>query len=320
MSEISRDRSLDTWAPPVSIQRQNVKSPLWRSEDRVELKTADQFSPEELVEAYNQTRVDYIVPMPMNVSRLLEYIDLYDIDTSASWVALRKNVICGLAMLGIRKKRAWITRVGVLPTGRRRGTGRALIDKLINSASERGLDTIWLEVIKNNTPAEQLFLTSGFRQTRELIVARRPPKLVLESPNGENQGLKACYVSEVGRSNVTSLLNKRKSRPNWLVERESFDKLNNLQALYVECNKGSQGWVAYEASDMQLKHVVVEILSGEPSEVAAVILKELHRRFPRQDAIIENLPANDPTWKGFNTIGYFDVFRRIEMVRNGLCI
>jgi len=320
MSEISRDRSLDTWAQPVSVQRQNIKSPIWRSNGRIELKTADQFSPEQLVEAYNQTRVDYIVPMPMNVSRLLEYIDLYDIDTSASWVALQKKTICGLAMLGIRKKRAWITRVGVLPAGRRQGTGRSLIDNLINSASERGLDTIWLEVIKSNTPAEQLFLTSGFRQTRELIVARRPPKLETESPNGEDKGFNACHVTQLSRSDATYLLEKRKNRPNWLVESESFNKLTNLEALYVECENGSQGWVAYEASDLQLKHVVVEILAGDASKVAGAILKALHKRFPHQDSIMENLPANDPTWEGFNATGYFDVFRRIEMVKNGLCV
>jgi ribosomal protein S18 acetylase RimI-like enzyme len=320
MSEISRDRSLDTWAQPVRVQPQNTSSPLWRSNGRLELKTADQFSPEQLVEAYNQTRVDYIVPMPMNVSRLLEYIELYDVDISASWVALRKKVICGLGMLGIRKKRAWITRVGVLPTGRRQGTGRALIDSLINSASERGLDTIWLEVIKSNTPAEQLFLTSGFRQTRELIVARRPPKIATESPNGENKGIDVCHVTELGPSAAACLLENRNSRPNWLVESESFDKLANLQALYVECKNGGQGWVAFEASDLQLKHVVVETLAGDPADVSRSILEALHKRFPHQDAVMENLPANDPTWQGFNATGYFDVFRRIEMIRNGCSV
>ncbi len=320
MSEISHDRSLDTWAQPARVQRQNIKSPLWRSNGLIELKTADQFSPAQLVEAYNQTRVDYIVPMPMNVSRLLQYIDLYDVDLSASWVALRKKAIYGLGMLGIRNKRAWITRVGVLPIGRRQGTGRALIDNLINSASERGLDTIWLEVIKSNTPAEQLFLTSGFRQTRELIVARRPPRLPTESPNGQHKVVNARHVTELGRSAATCLLENRNSRPNWLVECESFDKLTNLQALYVDCENGGQGWVVFEASDLQLKHVVVEILAGKPAEVAGGILKALHKRFPHQDAIMENLPANDPTWEGFSTVGYFDVFRRIEMVKNGLCV
>ena len=35
---------------------------------------ASSFSIEQLVAAYNQTRVDYLVPMPMNAARLAEYI------------------------------------------------------------------------------------------------------------------------------------------------------------------------------------------------------------------------------------------------------
>ena len=40
----------------------------------VHLLSAIQFTYDELVGAYNQTRVDYIVPMPMNAARLREYL------------------------------------------------------------------------------------------------------------------------------------------------------------------------------------------------------------------------------------------------------
>ena len=48
----------------------------------------NQFSVEELTEAYNQTRVDYMVPMPMNATRLREYIHVYDVDLAQSLVAV----------------------------------------------------------------------------------------------------------------------------------------------------------------------------------------------------------------------------------------
>ena len=41
-----------------------------------------------LAEIYNQGRVDYIVPMPMNARRLEEYVRAYDVDLAASLVAV----------------------------------------------------------------------------------------------------------------------------------------------------------------------------------------------------------------------------------------
>jgi hypothetical protein len=83
----------------------------------MKLVPADNFDLEQLTKAYNQTRVDYIVPMPMNEARLRDYINCYDVDLSASWVAVEGSVMLGLGMLGVRRGRGWITRVGVLPSG-----------------------------------------------------------------------------------------------------------------------------------------------------------------------------------------------------------
>ena len=49
---------------------------------------ASHYTFEQLTEAYNQTRVDYLVPMPMNVARLREYAHAYDVDLDGSCVAV----------------------------------------------------------------------------------------------------------------------------------------------------------------------------------------------------------------------------------------
>lgn len=53
---------------------------------------------------------------------------------------------------------------------------------------------------------------------------------------------------------------------------------------------------------------------GDPTEVTEAILTVLHQRHKRQDAIAENL-CEDEKWLGFQKVGYFDSFRRIEMKR-----
>jgi hypothetical protein len=62
-------------------------------ETTVDLIPARAFSYEELTEAYNNTRVDYLVPMPMNAARLREYVETYDVDMDSSVVAVDGNEI-----------------------------------------------------------------------------------------------------------------------------------------------------------------------------------------------------------------------------------
>ena len=151
----------------------------------VELISAEQFTLQELTELYNQTRVDYLVPMPMNANRLKEYIQDFDIALSQSCVAQASNgQTLGLSMLGVRPHQAWITRLGVLPATRRSGLGSALMDCMIENAMAVGVDTIQLEVIKNNRPAYQLFSCKKFRETGEYLVMRRAPHPASEPLRG----------------------------------------------------------------------------------------------------------------------------------------
>lgn len=271
---------------------------------------ASKFTYEELTDAYNETRVDYLVPMPMNVARLMEYCRVYDVSLDHSCVAVEEETVLGLGMLGVRQGRGWITRLGVLPAGRRKGTGTALMTGLVDAAERDNLDTIWLEVIKGNEPAHQLFHKFGFTETRELIVARRAPKTVLD----ESIFDKIKRITTLNHEDAIILLAHREERPNWLNETESQQNVRNLSALLVELKNGGRGWVTYHAGLLQLTRLIVEVTVGNPTEVAEAVLTVLHQRHKRQDAIAENL-CEDEKWLGFQKVGYFDSFRRIEMKR-----
>ncbi|MBK8901615.1 MAG: GNAT family N-acetyltransferase [Anaerolineaceae bacterium] len=271
---------------------------------------ASSFTFEQLTEAYNETRVDYLVPMPMNVARLMEYCRVYDVALESSCVAVEEDVVQGLGMLGVRQDRAWITRLGVLPVGRRKGTGSALMAGLVAAAQNRAAKTVWLEVIKGNEPAHNLFRKFGFHETRELIVARRAPKTEF------NQAVfdQVKQITTLNHEDAIILLSHREERPNWLNETESLQNVRNLSALLVELKNGGRGWVTYHAGLLQLTRLVVEITVGDPTEVTEAILTVLHQRHKRQDSIAENL-CEDAKWLGFQKAGYFDSFRRIEMKR-----
>ncbi len=72
----------------------------------IKLTPASQFTYEQLAAIYNQTRVDYMVPMPMNAARLADYVSTYDVDLNHSMVAVTQSgEMLGVAMLGVREGR-----------------------------------------------------------------------------------------------------------------------------------------------------------------------------------------------------------------------
>ena len=279
----------------------------------MELIPASEFTFEEITHAYNQTRVDYVVPMPMNVARLKEYSRVYDVDLHSSCLVVdpeNENLIYGLGMLGLRGNRSWITRLGVLPYGRRLGVGQRIMDGLFASAHRNKCKYTWLEVIKNNEPAYRMFLKYGFVETRELIIGRRPPNINFN----EKLLAEVRQVTTLNHEDAIILLSHRKETPNWLNQTETFQNVRNLSALLVELRNGGRGWVTYHADMLQLTRIIIEVTAGDPTEVAEAILNVLHQRHKRQDAIIENI-FDEQIWAGCQNFGYFESFRRIEMVK-----
>ena len=274
---------------------------------------ASQFSIEELTDGYNQTRVDYIIPMPMTAARLQEYIDCYDIDLTASYVALDtpSRAMLGLGMLGVREGRSWITRLGVLPASRGRGVGQIIMERLVLESNRRQFPHIWLEVIKGNTPAHTLFQKMGFVETRELIVARRAPAPLA----GMNELAKQAVREELTAEGIQIKLVGRANRANWLNENETYTHVPHLKGLAMRWADGSAGWVVYEDARLQMKRITLGVEAGDVVQVGTAVLHQLHQLNPIKDAIFENIGEHDPLWPAYQAVGYFDSFRRVEMLK-----
>jgi ribosomal protein S18 acetylase RimI-like enzyme len=262
----------------------------------------------ELADIYNQARVDYIVPMPMNAKRMEDYVRTYDIDLNLSLVAIDRedehpNGIC---MFGVRADRGWITRLGVIPERRRRKTGEFLMRQLIDVARQRQMRLIQLEVIKGNEPAYQLFQKLGFVDTRELLIIRRPPgKLKPEQLPPDN-----LLVSPV--EDVAGVLADRDGEPSWVEETQSLLNAGNIQGFKITMAEGDSSWLIFQKATFQLTHFVFAPQSSP--ELLRALLGKVHQDFPLVDTKIENIPANDMAWGIYQEMGYVESFRRVEMV------
>lgn len=277
----------------------------------IKLIPASRFTIDELTGIYNQTRVDYMVPMPMNAARLAEYVKSYDVDLDRSMVASDDGELRGVAMLGVREDRTWITRLGVIPSTRRGGIGEALMRSLLERSAALGIDFTMLEVIKNNTPAHQLFLKLGFYEVGELLILRR-------SPTTHTKPLIEPVVADarrLERYEALDLVGYDRGTQPWTNQSESMSNAQDISGLYLTLQDGSQGWLVYQRQKFTLTHFIYKTEAGNPAEMAYAFLSHLHHQYPRLDTYIENIQVNDPHLSGFYKMGYVESFRRIEMWR-----
>ncbi len=278
----------------------------------IEIVPADRFTIQELTDLYNQTRVDYLVPMPMNADRLNEYINDFDVDLRQSSIARDADgSVLGLCMLGIRGEIAWITRLGVLPSTRRTGAGSALMDSMLENADALGMKETHLEVIKNNEPAYKLFLKKGFVETGTYLVMRHAPRPLSASLQGNATWLdyeKALKKLETYPGHIT-----------WVNTLESMQNSPNTEGLHLELPNGDSGWLVYRNTKYTLRstlsHLIIHAEQGDPRAVGAQLLSHLHTRFPHHDTYAENIHEDDPHLPAFHATGYFTNFSRIEMRR-----
>ncbi|MEP7133742.1 MAG: GNAT family N-acetyltransferase [Chloroflexota bacterium] len=278
----------------------------------VEIIPADRFTLQELTDLYNQTRVDYLVPMPMSADRLGEYVHDFDVDLHQSCVARTADgEVLGLSMLGIRGKIAWITRLGVLPISRRTGAGSALMDSMLKNADTLGAKEIHLEVIKNNEPAYKLFLSKGFVETGNYLVMRHAPR-----------PLTAPLHDEIIWLDFDGAMEKLKSYPvhlTWINAIASMQNSPNTEGLHIKLPNGASGWLVYRNTKFTLRstlsHLIIHTEQGNPDEVGRQLLSQLHTQYPHHDTYAENIHEDDPHLSAFQALGYFTNFSRIEMRR-----
>ncbi|MFW5691724.1 MAG: GNAT family N-acetyltransferase [Chloroflexota bacterium] len=268
---------------------------------------ASRYTYAQLAEIYNQARVDYIVPMPMNARRMQEYVENYDIDMDGSVVVLNSaGLECGIGMLGMRADRAWVTRLGVLPERRERHLGQFMMETMLSYAVDQGARLAQLEVIVGNDPARHLFEKMGFKETRTLLIIRRPP-----GTPAVGLAQEADTVRQLTDDEIPDYLMRRDPGASWVEETASLLNAGNLHGLEIMAADGENAWVVFQKSPFQLTHLVLSPNASDAAICSA--LYHVHKSHPMQDTKVENVPLRHHEWEIYQGMGYIEVFRRTEM-------
>lgn len=280
----------------------------------MEFLPANHFSIQELTAIYNQTRADYLVPMPMTAPRLAEYIRVYDINLETSCVAKDDLACLGLCLTGIRNQWGWITRLGVISEHRRHGIGRLLLAHCIEQLSKHKLSTVFLEVITGNTPAYQLFHTFGFIKTQRLLILKRPRGLPppIEPTSSEK-------LTWLDTEQILTAMKATGDRKAWTNQPESLINTGHVQGLFLQTEDKTSGWISFERASLKLKNIQLGSKYGPQAEIAHRLLHHLHSRYSTFESTVENIPASSPYLDALWEHNYLEYFSRIEMMLNLDC-
>lgn len=112
---------------------------------------------------------DYFVKIPFTEAALRHAEESDSVNFAESPVVLFDGVPAGAALIALRGAESRLAGMAILPTARRQGVGRALMEQLLAGAQARGDRRMLLEVIGQNEAAVRLYEAVGFHRKRRLV-------------------------------------------------------------------------------------------------------------------------------------------------------
>jgi ribosomal protein S18 acetylase RimI-like enzyme len=248
----------------------------------VELRSAGDLSDEELAALLTASYEGYLFPFVVDAAAVRGLTDSCDLDRRASRIALRDGIQVGVANLGLRGREAWIGGVGVVPSERRRGLGRALMEAVHDEARARGVERVWLEVIVENAPAVALYEDLGYTHVRDLEVWS------LSEPGTTDDA-----VTEVGAAEAHAWVrDHRVDREPWQRDDAALAKENGARGLVVD---GAAAVLLLGASRVRVLQI-----AGEQPALETLLA---HARTLGETLGVLNLPENHPAGVALARLG-----------------
>ena len=126
--------------------------------------TFDDFA--EVHRAFNEAFSDYVVKMSLTAEQLREMLTRRGWAPHASVAEFHGDRITAFTLNGLDGERAYDSGTGVVPSLRRTGLGKAVMNASFDVLRKLGVKRYVLEVIESNEKAAQLYRNLGFVETR----------------------------------------------------------------------------------------------------------------------------------------------------------
>lgn len=145
------------------------------STERIDMEFRDlsNISTKSLLEVFNCSFADYMIPFQLNLAQLQFKIQSEGIDLKWSVGAFDKNRLVGFVLHGVKREEektmVYNAGTGVLPECRGRGLVQQMYDFSMPFLRARGVEVVVLEVIVGNVSAIRAYEKYGFKEARKLL-------------------------------------------------------------------------------------------------------------------------------------------------------
>lgn len=268
-----------------------------------------------LLTAFNVGYEGYLVPMHLEMPQLEAHIARYDIHLGASRILYDGDEPVGMALLGIRGRRGWVGGVGIGPAYRGRGLGNRLMDAIVESARERHLERVQLEVLEGNTAAHELYKKIGFKDTRRLLILERQPASEQALP--ARRPATDITIEPETAGDVLCYFDALHTLPNpWQREAESLHAFGDVVSGWIAKRDGNVASYAARITNPQsIGWLDMAFVPGEADTLRSIIAGA-HAEQPEAKARIVNMAENDPAYPLLTLLGYEETHAQYEMWRS----
>ncbi len=269
---------------------------------------ADRFASGDLSALFTRAYAEYFVPVNVDATTFELMVAAYDIDLSASRIAVRDDQPVALALLGVREARGWIGAMGVAPERRGEQIGLAVMEAVIASARRLSLRSIDLEIITQNLPALRIYRTLGFRRRRTLDIWSRDSDATFPLPplqSVRTVDVAACLAAFDDLHTVA---------PPWQRDLPSLQHMAaSLRGLGIVEGKHVTACVLYRMDRARATVLDAAALPGQRTAAIESVLRALIRDRAGSPIRLVNLPQDDPASTAMQRVGAGVELQQYEM-------
>ncbi len=142
----------------------------------MEFKLLTGFSEKDILEVFNLSFSDYIVPLKLTSEQLSTKMKADNVDLELSVGVVEEGQLISFILHGVNmvdgRKVLYNGGTGVIPTKRGQGLTKRMYDFIFPMIKKKKVDTLMLEVISNNVPAIKSYERVGYTKVRGLLCYR----------------------------------------------------------------------------------------------------------------------------------------------------
>lgn len=279
----------------------------------VELIRASTLPLERLTSLWNEAFQDYYVPMRLTGERYAQLVRRELISLPDSFVALADGEPAGFALAGLRRRDGRLlgydAGTAVVPTRRRLGLARRLMEAMLDRFAELGVERVTLTAVSANRQAIALYQSLGFSELRQLSCWERVGKAsmsvqttdgldIIPVPPGTVRFLQsACY----------------RQTPEWQ-NCPDGDKLQTAEALLTLWRGRPIGYAVFAGKDPLYLYQLGVVPEWRRRGLARAMLQAIGSKRPHRNLIYLNHPAEEQEGSAWlQNVGFTVFLQQLEM-------